>query len=166
MIRALSAIPASLLLLVLGACGNYDVTFNDRVVYTPDPLFTDFDIPDPGLRKCVEQAINDNLVTSASGLAGVSCTNAGIASLAGLSTFTQIEQLTLSDNSISDISELESLTVLQVLYLDNNQVVDAVPLYQLPALRLVDLTGNPGLRCPASGSLLRVGSVALPRHCL
>ncbi len=166
MMRALFASSASLLLLLLAACGNYDFTINDRVVYTPDPLFTDFDIPDPSLRKCVEVAINDNLVTSASGLAGVSCTSAGITSLAGLSTFTQIEQLTLSDNSISDINDLESLTVLQVLYLDNNQVVDAVPLYQLPALRLVDLTGNPGLRCAASGSLLRVGSVALPRHCL
>lgn len=166
MIRALPVTCVSLLLLLLGACGNYDFSINDRVVYTPRPLFTDFDIPDPGLRKCIQEAINDNLVTSASGLAGISCASAGISSLAGLSTFTQIEQLTLSANSINDISELESLTVLQVLYLDNNQVVDAVPLYQLPALRLVDLRGNPGLRCPASGSLLRVESIALPRHCL
>lgn len=165
MIRALTVTFTSLLLLLLGACGNYDFSINDRLVYTPRPLFTDFDIPDPGLRKCVEKAIDDNLVTAASGLAGISCANAGISSLAGLSIFTQIEQLTLSGNSISDISALESLTVLQVLYLDDNEVVDAVPLYQLPALRLVDLSGNPGLRCPASGSLLRVESITLPRHC-
>ena len=164
MMRNLPA--TAIILALLCGCGNYDFTINNRVVYTPDPLFTDFDIPDPGLRKCVEEAINDNLVTAASELEGISCSQAGISSLAGLSTFTQIEQLTLSSNDISDISELGSLTVLQVLYLDNNQVVDAVPLYNLPALRLVDLTGNPGLRCPASGSLLRVGSVALPRHCL
>jgi len=166
MMRALPVSSIILILLLLGACGNYDFTINNRVVYTPDPLFTDFDIPDPGLRKCVEEAINDYRVTAASELAGISCTRAGIQSLAGLATFTQIEQLTLSSNEVSDISELGSLTVLQVLYLDNNRVVDAVPLYNLPALRLVDLTGNPNLRCPASGSLLRVGSVALPRHCL
>lgn len=160
-------LPASLCAacLLLAACGNYDFTINDRVVYTPQPLFTDYEVPDEGLRKCIEQAIEDNLVTAASQLDALSCTRAGIENLAGLSTFTQIEQLTLSSNRIRDISELGALTVLQVLYLDDNQVIDAVPLYQLPALRLVDLSANPALRCPASGSLLRVEAVILPRHC-
>ena len=154
-----------LLLLLLAACSNYDFTVNDRVIYTPDPLFTDFDIPDPALRECIREAINFNKVTVASELSALECTNAGIDSLAGLATFTQIEQLTLSSNNIKDISELAALTVLQVLYLDNNRVVDAVPLYQLPALTRVDLSANPELRCPASGSLFRVESVILPRHC-
>jgi hypothetical protein len=151
--------------LLLTACGNYDFTINDRVVYTPQPLFSEYEVPDEGLRQCIEQAINDNLVTAASQLYAVSCVEAGIGSLEGLSTFTQIEQLTLSSNQIDDISELAALTVLQVAYLDNNLIVDAVPLYQLPALRLVDLSANPALRCPPAGSLLRVESVTLPRHC-
>jgi hypothetical protein len=151
--------------MLLTACSSYDFTINDRVVYTPDPLFTDFDIPDPALRECVREAIDSNKVTVASELAAVECTNAGIDSLAGLATFTEIEQLTLSSNNIKDISELASLTVLQVLYLDNNKVIDAVPLYQLPALNRVDLSANPELRCPASGSLFRVDTVILPRHC-
>ena len=152
-------------LLLSVACSNYDYTFNDRVVYTPEPLFTDFDVPDNALRECIKQAINDNKVTVASQLSSIACTDAGIETLAGLATFTEIEQLTLSSNNIRDISEIEALTVLQFLYLDNNKVVDPVPLYELPALSLVDLSANPELRCPGSASLLRVATVTLPRHC-
>lgn len=154
-----------LLALLVGACSTYDFTVNDRVVYTPDPLFTDFEVPDQALKECIRQAINANKVTVASELSSLACSSAGIESLAGLATFSEIEQLTLSSNNITDISELSALTVLQVLYLDNNQVIDPVPLYQLPALTLVDLSANPGLRCPASGSLLRVATVVLPGHC-
>jgi len=154
-----------LLLLLPGACSNYDFTVNERVVYTPDPLFTDFEVPDQPLKECIRRAISANKVTIASELSSLECSSIGIESLAGLATFTEIEQLTLSSNQITDLSELSALTVLQVLYLDNNQVIDAVPLYQLPALTLVDLSANPGLRCPASGSLLRVATVVLPRHC-
>jgi Leucine-rich repeat (LRR) protein len=154
-----------LVLLLVAACGNYDFTINDRVIYTPDPLFTDFDVPDKALRECIKDAINDNMVTSASALSSLNCTDAGIATLAGLATFNELEQLTLSSNNIVDISELVSLTVLQTLYLDNNQVIDPVPLYQLPALQRLDLSDNPGLICPPSGSLLRVADVTLPRHC-
>ena len=151
--------------LLVTACSSYDFTINDRVVYTPEPLFTDYDIPDKALRECVKKAINDNKVTSASGLASLGCSGAGIENLAGLSTFTELEQLTLSSNTIKDISELGYLSVLQTLYLDDNRVIDPVPLYQLPALQRVDLSSNPGLICPGSGSLLRVENVTLPRHC-
>jgi hypothetical protein len=152
-------------LLLVTACGSYDFTVNDKVVYTPDPLFTDFDVPDEALRACIRGAINDAKATSASDLSSLSCARAGVKSLAGLSTFTELEQLTLSSNDIVNISELAALTVLQVLYLDDNQIIDPVPLYQLPALRQLDLSDNPQLRCPASGSLLRVSMVTLPGHC-
>ena len=152
-------------LLLVAACGSYDFTVNDKVVYTPDPLFTDFSVPDKALRECIREAINDAKASSASEVSALSCTGAGIESLAGLSTFTELEQLTLSSNNIVDIGELAALTVLQVLYLDNNHIIDPVPLYQLPALRQLDLSDNPHLRCPASGSLLRVSKVTLPGHC-
>ena len=128
-------------------------------------LFEDFEITDPALRDCVKKAIAANVVTAASQLASLTCTNAGITSLAGLATFTEIEELRLSGNTIGDISELSSLTVLQQLYLDHNQVIEAVPLYQLPALEFVDLSNNPELLCPASGTLLRLRSAILPAHC-
>ena len=165
MSNRLSSCAICLCLLLVTACGNYGFTVNDRVVYTPEPLFTDFDVPDAALRKCIKEAINDNKVTSASALHRLSCSGAGIESLAGLSTFNELELITLSSNSIEDISELGSITVLQRLYLDDNQVIDPVPLYDLPALQQLDLSDNPGLRCPQSGSLLRVADVTLPRHC-
>jgi len=152
-------------MLLLAACGSYDFTFNDKVIYTPDPLFTDFEVPDKALRECIKEAINDAKASSASEVSSLSCTEAGVESLAGLSTFTELEQLTLSSNNIVNISELAALTVLQVLYLDNNQIIDAVPLYQLPALHQLDLSSNPELICPPSGSLLRVSRVTLPEHC-
>ena len=94
-------------LVLVAACGSYDFTINDRVVYTPDPLFTDFDVPDPALRECMREAINDAKASDASEVSSLSCTEAGIESLAGLSTFTELEQLTLSSNNIVNISELE-----------------------------------------------------------
>jgi Leucine-rich repeat (LRR) protein len=156
---------ACLCIPLLAACGSYDFTVNDKVVYTPDPLFTDFNVPDKALRKCLREAINDARATSASEVSSLDCAEAGVETLAGLSTFTELEHLTLSSNNIVDISELAALTVLQVLYLDNNHIIDPVPLYQLPALQRVDLSGNPELRCPGSGSLLRVAHVTLPGHC-
>jgi len=165
MTKPLRAGITCLCLLLLIACGSYDFTVNDRVIYTPEPLFTDFTVPDPALRECLRQAINRQKATSASGLSSLNCIEAGIETLAGLDTFTELEQLTLSSNNIVDISELASLTVLQVAYLDNNQIIEAVALYSLPALRLVDLSANPHLLCPAPGSLLRVEDVNLPKHC-
>lgn len=165
MINRFSACMICLSLLLLAACGSYDFTINNKVVYTPDPLFTDFDVPDKALRDCIKEAINDAKASNASELSSLSCSEAGIESLAGLSTFTELEQLTLSSNRIANISELSALTVLQVLYLDNNQIIDPVPLYQLPALHQVDLSSNTQLICPSSGSLLRVPRVTLPRHC-
>jgi Leucine-rich repeat (LRR) protein len=152
-------------LALVAACGSYDFTVNDKVVYTPDPLFSDFDVPDKALRECIREAINDAKASNASEVSSLSCTDAGVESLAGLSTFTELEQLTLSSNNISNIGELAALTVLQVVYLDNNRIIDPVPLYQLPALHRLDLSSNPGLICPAPGSLLRVSYVTLPEHC-
>lgn len=156
---------ATLLAPLLNACGSYDFTVNDKVVYTPEPLFTDYSVPDEGLRKCLKSAINDAKATEAREVLTLSCAEAGIETLAGLSTFVGLQQVTLSSNNIMEINELAALSSLQVLYLDGNQIIDPVPLYELPALQRVDLSDNPNLLCPASGSLLRVSEVTLPEHC-
>lgn len=156
---------AGCLLLLLTACGSYDFAVNDRVVYRPGPLFEDYEIPDKALRKCVERAISNNSVSAAAQLSRLDCSNSGVANLAGLSTFTGIQELWLSYNSIVDLTELGPLSVLQTLYIDHNQVVEVVPLYQLPALFMVDLKGNPDLLCPDSISLFRAETVILPKHC-
>lgn len=156
---------AGCLLLLLTACGNYDFSVNDRVVYRPGPLFEDYQIPDKALRGCIEQSISNNSISAAAQLSSLDCSNTGVSSLVGLSTFTGIQELWLSYNTIVDLTELGSLSVLQTLYVDHNQVVDAVPLYQLPALFMVDLKVNPGLICPDSVSLFRAKTVLLPKHC-
>ena len=155
----------SLLLLLLGACESYDFKVNDKVVYRPQPLFTDFEVVDPALRACLKQAISDNVVTAASQLEALNCSHAGISDLSGLAIFTGLSSVKLSSNNIRNLVELSALTTLQQLYLDDNQVVDPVPLYQLPALDFLDLSGNPGLQCPRNNGLLRVATVILPRHC-
>lgn len=158
-------LPACLISLMLLGCGPYDVKVNDRVVFSPRPLFTGFEIADEALRGCVEQAIIDNRVTAAAELQLLNCSQAGVSDLAGLGTFTGITQLKLSGNRIRNLVELSRLSLLQVLYLDDNAVVDPVPLFDLPALQALDLSGNPALQCPASSAFLKVERLTLPRHC-
>ena len=155
----------SFLVMQLAACENYDFKVNERVVYSPQPLFADFEVPDQALRACLEQAIADGVVTAAPRLTTLNCSHAGIADLTGLSTFTGLISLKLSSNNVRNLVELGSLTSLVDLYLDDNQVVDPVPLYQLPALQLLDLSGNPNLQCPSAAGFLRLERVKLPRHC-
>ena len=151
--------------LLTAACENYDFKVNDRVVYSPHPLFSDFDVPDQALRTCLEQAIADGVVTAVPRLTTLNCSHAGITDLSGLATFTGLTSLKLSSNKIRNLVELGALSSLVELYLDNNQIVDPVPLYQLPALRVVDLSGNPELQCPSSSGFLRLETVTMPRHC-
>jgi Leucine-rich repeat (LRR) protein len=152
-------------LLSLCACGSYDVTVNERMVYTARPLFADYVIPDAALRSCVERAVASGKVSAASELRSLDCSDAGIEELAGLASFTGIGRLRLSGNRIREVDEVAALTALETLYLDDNLVVDPVPLYQLPALRELDLSGNATLQCPPAGALLRVEALRLPRHC-
>lgn len=154
-----------LLLLTLNGCARYDVKVNDRVVYSPRPLFTDYAITDPALRTCVEQAIVDGNVTTAAGLKALSCSHAGIADLNGIATFTGLAQLKLSSNQVRNLVEVSRLTQLRALYLDDNRVVDPVPLYELPALQMLDLSGNTELQCPSSGALVNLEELVLPEHC-
>ncbi|MEP1472762.1 MAG: hypothetical protein ABJK20_08480 [Halieaceae bacterium] len=159
------AVTLSLLTLLLTSCGSYDFTVNDRVVFSPKPLFTDYEITDEALSDCVKQAIVDNQVSSPAQLTVLNCSHAGVVSLAGLEIFTGISQLKLSANQIVELTPLTPLSSLEDLYLDQNQIIDATPLFELLSLRSIDLTGNPALRCPSSASLLRVEDSRLPKHC-
>lgn len=154
-----------LFLVLLCGCQNYDFTVNEKVVYSPRPLFSDYEVSDTALGACLEQAIMDGKVTAARELAVLNCAHAGISDLQGLATFTGITHLKLSANQIRNLHDLRALTALQELYLDDNEIVDPVPLYDLPGLRLLDLTGNGALQCPAQGALVTVESLALPEHC-
>ena len=65
-----------------------------------------------------------------------------ISDLTGLSFFTGLEELDLSNNIISDVSELSGMKHLKTLHLEGNQISEVKPLASLSSLRLLDLEGN------------------------
>ncbi len=153
------------LVALAAACSDFDFKVNERVVYSPRPPFTEFDIPDEALRDCVEQAIADGSITAAAQLQQLNCSSAGIASLEGLATFTGLTQLELSSNRITSLAELRALSTLEVLELADNDIIDPVPLYDLPALQQLNLAANPALQCPARSAFATLEQVRLPAHC-
>jgi Leucine-rich repeat (LRR) protein len=157
---------ASLLLLSLTACENYDFTVNDTVVYTPAGLFRDFQVADSALQACLQQAINDQRISRADQLSSLNCSHAGIASLDGLDTFTGLIGLKLSTNKIRNLMPVARLEQLQKLQLDDNRVVDPVPLYSLTKLRTLDLGGNGTLQCPQRSAWPEIQQLILPDHCI
>ncbi|MEL0151834.1 MAG: hypothetical protein VW779_01335 [Halieaceae bacterium] len=149
-------------------CSNlkkYDVTFNDRAVYSPQVLFSDYRINDKALSMCIEQAIKDFEVYSASGLEILNCSDAGIQSLLGLSQFKNLKRLKLSDNNIRNLVELSVMGDLIDVQLDGNQVVDGVPLTVLSRLEQVNLSRNPALQCDGLGKFSSDVDIILPEHC-
>jgi len=144
---------------------KYDVTFNDRAVYSPQVLFSDYRINDTALSVCIEQAIKDFEVYSASGLEILNCSDAGIKSLLGLSQFKNLKRLKLSDNNIRNMVELSVMGDLIDVQLDGNQVVDGVPLTVLPRLQQVNLSRNPALQCDGLGKFSTHVIITLPEHC-
>lgn len=155
----------TLLLLLGSACGDLDFKVNDRVVYSPRPLLSDFELADAALQACVEQAVIDQKVTLARELRSLNCSHAGITSLQGLEIFTGLQQLKLSANEIRNLTPLVQLSSLEALYLDDNQVVDPVPLYELLSLNTLDLSGNGELQCPSGNAFFRLNELTLPEHC-
>lgn len=158
-------LPLAIVMFSVAACESFDVSVNDRVVHTPQPLFSDFETPDEGLNHCLGRAISHGGISAASQLSDLNCSNAGIADLAGLTTFRDLLKLKLSGNSVVDVEEISSLQVLQELYLDGNAISDPTPLYQLKSLRFLDLSGNPDLHCPQGDELAHIQRVIFPRHC-
>ncbi|TGD72079.1 hypothetical protein E4634_15505 [Mangrovimicrobium sediminis] len=165
-VKALCRLSALLVALsALAACNQYDVRVNDRVVYTPDPLFSDYAASDPALQRCLDKAISREKITSAAQLRALDCRGAGITELTGLQVFTGLRELLLADNAVSDLSPLLPLSSLEILSLADNAVSDPRPLYELLSLRSLDLSGNTGLSCPPRQDLLRVVELTLPTHC-
>ena len=139
----------------LAGCGNldqYDITLNDRTLYTPRDLFEDYYLPDVALSNCVTQAIEDSQVYVAGGLDVLNCSDAGIESLSGLSRFSWLKRLS-------------KLTQLEELRLDGNNIVDMVPLTVLTSLNLVSLEDNPALQCHSLVRFRGGVEVIVPEHC-
>lgn len=152
----------------LTACGNYSFSFNERELYRPAPLFTQYDIADRALSGCVMQTIEDAKITKAADLKRLNCSSAGIENLAGLETFTQLKALNLAKNQLEDLSPLAQLTRLETLILRDNAIVSAEPLLSLVRLKRLDLQGNEGLDCELGQQLAEQEAltVDLPEQCV
>ncbi len=143
----LAFLPLALLIILtfLTACDKYRVTFNEQDMFTPDTLFQDYRLADEGLKRCIEQTIEDHSITRPRDLDVLVCTHAGISDLAGLETFSRITRLNLANNELTDVQPLLFLTMLAT----------------------VDLSGNEDLACDTADSLSRQVSdrVIRPEHC-
>ena len=150
---------------IVAGCESYDFTVNDKLVYTPAPLFSHFNVPDIALYTCIKQAIIDAKVTDAKQLKSLNCSHAGIESLQGLEVFTGLIQLKLSSNKIRNLAEIPAISELEELYLNDNVIVDPVPLFSLRTLRVLDLRDNSKLQCPNSSAFIMAETLELPTHC-
>ena len=157
----------SLAAILLSACADYQYTVNDKVVYTPAPLFAEYDIPDSALRECVKQHVRDGSMTAAGQLTELNCSHAGIGSLAGLEAFSGLQRLKLSNNAITDLASLADMTGLLELQLDGNQLRSLAALRGLSELSFLSLQGNPALNCQDVAHFAAIPKLSLepPRHC-
>ncbi len=157
-------------LVLLSGCARYSVSVNERLVYTPEPLFKDYRIADEPLRNCVEQTIKDGRITRAAELRRLNCSSAGIANLAGLERFHALEEINLPGNQLTQVPELARLSQLRILILRDNDLVSAAPLLSLLQLERLDLSENPNLPCTDLPQLARTlgdngGRLIKPQHC-
>lgn len=150
----------------LFACSDYEFKFNERTVYTPPPLFSEFQIADSALEACVRQTIKDKRITAAKDLTVLACTSGGIVSLEGLEVFTELEQLNLARNAITNVEPLARLPQLKRLDLSENPVVNVAPLSTLEQLDMVDLRGSGTVDCEQAAALRDADiNVLMPEHC-
>ena len=150
---------------LLSACGSYDFTLNDKLVKKSQQLFTDYQIGDKRLRRCIKQAIVDNNISQASELEDLNCSHAGIISINGLERFSHLRRVKLSHNKISNIDTIKTLNKLEVLHMSHNHILDYLPALNLVQLRELDLSHNPNLKCPRKLQLKSIKKVILPKHC-
>ena len=148
-------------------CGHYQLTLNEAVVYSPKPLFTDFEVADINLRNCLDQTIKDHNYSSAGQLRQLNCSHAGIKSIQGLSLFAQLEQLDLSFNELQDLNEIQLLTRLRNLQLQHNHLAEIPQLLSLLRLEQLDVSENPDLLCRELWQLKDQQTLELtpPEHC-
>lgn len=136
-----------LLALFTSACSNRLVTFNERVIYSPNAALINPVFSDAAMQGCLNQILNANPELETGTIRTFACPEAGIESLRGISALQGLEQLELSGNRIDNISELQPLRNLRVLSLRNNRIRNIGPLSGLPVLRFVSLEGNEDIPC-------------------
>lgn len=136
----------ALTFLFLVGCDRYQLTINERPIYAPKQLFSDYQIPDPGLNSCIKQAIIDRSIKRGEDLRSINCSYAGIENLDGLKRFTGLTTINLANNRLTNIK----------------------PLMFFGQLSRLDLSGNESLACADIETLreLLPTKLVAPQHCL
>ncbi|WP_096087772.1 leucine-rich repeat domain-containing protein [Agaribacterium haliotis] len=147
--------------LSLGACSNYEWSLNDRVVYTPPPLFNDYDKSDLALAKCLRQTIEAQQISAATQLSELRCPPGEIHSVQALGIFQKLTTLGLGDNQIKDASSLAALPKLRFLDLRGNNKLDCT------SLSAIDGLSDKKLDTDGSSETAKNGGVKIerPAHC-
>jgi hypothetical protein len=126
-----------LVLLILAGCENYQLTLNQRELYSPPTLFTDYQIT---------ETISDQDIVRAEQLTALICTYSGIETLSGLGRFTQLETVNLANNRLKNIKPLLFLGQLQRVNISDNP--DLVCADIKPLKDLVPNAPLTSLSCP------------------
>lgn len=156
-----AAIICSVLLII--SC-SYEVNLNKHTLYAPPVLFSNYNLADTGLKKCIQDTIQEANITNASQLTILQCPHNSITSLHGIEVFEQLRTLGLSKNNIHNISPLATLIHLTNLDLAENQITSAKSLNKLNALIFVDLRKNPLKNCNELAQKT-IKQLALPEEC-
>ena len=156
-----------LLCLSLTSCTRYSLAINDKVVYTPPAIFTDFRLDDLNLQRCVDATIKENRITAAEQLQSLDCPDQEITSLQGLKIFANLKILGLANNRLQNIEAIAGLKQLEQLNLAGNDVRETGTLAELKTLQFLNLDGNQNLNCRelAHVRLPREDRLIAPRHC-
>ena len=94
-------------------------------------LLNDLVFSDANLKSCVLSEAAANAWATADEVTSLSCINAGITDVAGISSLASLTSLDLTDNDITDLTELASLTNLQTIDLSGNDNLLYSDLYAL-----------------------------------
>lgn len=150
-LRNLRPLFALLLASLLSACSGqrYNYTFNDNVIFSPNPSLTGPRalLRDAALQACLNQIMEAANQDDPAKVKLLACPGNGVETLAGIDALAQLEQLELSDNRINDIGALRQLKNLRVLGIRNNRITSIAALEDLPLLRFVSLQENNQIPC-------------------
>ena len=154
-------------LVFIAGCSKYQLTLNEKVMYSPAPLFTQFTTADSNLKVCLDQAIKDIQATHASDVKRLVCTHAGVTDLGGLETFPEITQLHLAHNQLQRIDAIARLAKLEELSLSDNQLKKVPEILLLENLTMLDLSENTELDCSDISQFRQQHSIELhlPTQC-
>jgi Leucine-rich repeat (LRR) protein len=130
-----------IVLMSLGGCARYQVTLNEQPLYSPPPLYSQFEVADEALKNCLHQTIADKHITHANQLTQLVCRHAGIKSIQGLEGFDALEELDLSHNTLRDVKPLQSFSKLRLLKINDNPdlLCDTLPQARL-GLQIINAT--------------------------